>query len=97
MRLVDLGDQIPPLAIRIAEPGLVGIQSLAVRRTRPEASSRSPAAPALSEAEQEEPAGDGKNIRNSLRLDRANRFVERPDLLPGDVVSSRSMPIHNRG
>lgn len=94
-RLADLGGQIPPIVIRIADPGLLGLQSLAARRQRPEAALRRPVAPALSEAEQEESLLEmEKNIRNSLRLDRGNRFVERLDLQPGDCLSSEGMPIH---
>jgi hypothetical protein len=95
IRLADLGDLIPPLGIRLADPGLVGMQSLTARRQRPEAATRQPVAPPLSEAEKEASLLEmEKNIRNSLRLDRANRFVDRLDLDPGDVLSSEHMPIH---
>jgi hypothetical protein len=95
VRLADLGDLIPPLGIRLADPGLVGMQSLTARRQRPEAATRQPVAPPLSEAEKEASLLEmEKNIRNSLRLDRANRFVDRLDLDPGDVLSSEHMPIH---
>jgi len=95
VRLSDLGDQIPPIAIRVADTGLVGIQSLAARRQRPGTAAHRPVAPPLSEAEQEASLFEmEKNIRNSLRLDRANRFVERLDLQPGELLSSERMPIH---
>lgn len=95
VRLADLGDQIPSVGVRLADPGLVGMQSLATRRQRPEAAARQPVAPPLSEAEQEASLLEmEKNIRNSLRLDRANRFIEQLGLEPGDVLSSERMPIH---
>lgn len=94
-RLADLGDQIPPIALRMADTGLIGVQSLAARRQRPEAATRRAVAPPLGEAEREESLLEmEKNIRNSLRLDRANRFTERLELQPGEFLSSERMPIH---
>lgn len=95
VRLTDLNDQLPPIPVSLAETGLLGISSLARRRQRAETSKRQPVAQPLSEADQEESLREmEKNIRSSLRLDRANRFVERLELKPGESVSSKDIPVH---
>jgi hypothetical protein len=75
--------------------GLIGEQSLAKSRKTSEAAARRPVALALSDQEREESLREmEKNMRNALRLDRANRFVDRLELKPGESMTSNAMSIH---
>lgn len=94
-RLADLEDRLALPPVLIAETGLVGMQSLAKSRRRADASPARPVAAALTEREREESLREmEKNMRSALRLDRANRFVGRLDLRPGEAVTSDQMPVH---
>lgn len=94
-RLADLEDKLELPALRITGCGLVGINSLARRRERAGVSALQPVASPLTDRDREECLCEmEKNIRNALRLDRANRFVEHLGLKPGEVMTSDQMPIH---
>ncbi len=94
-RLADLEEKLELPAPRLVETGLLGVASLARRRERPGAGVPHPVAAPLTDRDREESLREmEKNIRNALRLDRANGFVERLDLRPGEVISSDQMPIH---
>ncbi|NDG70326.1 MAG: hypothetical protein EBY32_03295 [Proteobacteria bacterium] len=95
VRFGELDDKLELPAVLLAETGLVGEASLARGRRKSNPADRRPVAAALSDQEREESLREmEKNIRNALRLDRANRFVERMDLQPGDRRGSNEMEIH---
>ncbi len=94
MRLADMEEQLALPPVRLAEMGLVGEQSLAKSRKPAETAAQRPVAPALSDREREESLREmEKNMRNALRLDRANRFVDRLKLKSGEGISSSEMRI----
>jgi hypothetical protein len=95
VRFADLEDtlNLPPL--RLADTGLLGGTSLAKGRKSARPASQLPVAAALNEQERKESLREmEKNMRNALRLDRANRFVDRLDLQRGESVASSQMKIH---
>lgn len=95
VRFADLEEtlNLPPL--RLADIGLLRETSLARGRKPAQAAAQLPVAAALNEQEREESLREmEKNMRNALRLDRANRFVERLDLQPGESIVSSQMRIH---
>lgn len=93
-RLADLDARLELPAVQLADVGLVGIQSLAKRRTRGTASTQQRVATPLTEEDLEESLREmEKNIRNALRLDRANHFVDGLDLKPGEVIESAQLPV----
>jgi hypothetical protein len=95
VRFADLEDKLALPPVRLADIGLLGEQSLAKSRRAADPAARRPVALALSDQEREESLREmEKNMRNALRLDRANRFVDRLDLNPGDVLTSNAMSIH---
>lgn len=95
LRLVDLDGRLELPTMRLVDGGLLGIASLAKRRERSSAAERQPVPPILSEDEREESLREmEKNVRNALRLDRANKFVERLELTPGQPITSDQLPVH---
>ncbi len=95
VRFADLEDKLALPPVRLADIGLVGEQSLAKSRKRADAADLHPVALALSDKEREESLREmEKNMRNALRLDRANRFVDRLDMNPGESMTSNEMQIH---
>jgi hypothetical protein len=94
VRFGELDENLALPAVLLAETGLIGEQSLARGRRKSGAADPSPVAAALSEQEREESLREmEKNMRNALRLDRANRFVKRLDLHPGGRRTSNEMEI----
>ncbi|MGB8352368.1 MAG: Wadjet anti-phage system protein JetA family protein [Chthoniobacteraceae bacterium] len=94
VRLGDLEDKFSLPPIRLAEVGLVGNSSLAKSRKPTDAAARRQVALPLSEEEKEESLREmEKNMRNALRLDRANRFVDRLELKRGESITSDQMTI----
>ena len=92
-RLSDIQLELPPL--RIGDVGLVGIASLARTRRMSEPGERQPVITPLSEADREQSLLEmERNLRNALRLDRANKFIDRLRLQPGDRLSSASLKVH---
>lgn len=95
VRFADLEDKLALPPVRLADMGLIGEQSLAKSRKTSEAAVRRPVALALSDQEREESLREmEKNMRNALRLDRANRFVDRQNLKPRESMTSNAMSIH---
>ena len=95
VRLADLENKLELPSARLTDAGLLGISSLAKSRKPVDAAARRPVALPLSDQEREESLREmEKNMRNALRLDRANRFVDRLQLKPGERMSSDQMPIH---
>ncbi|MEX1118763.1 MAG: Wadjet anti-phage system protein JetA family protein [Terrimicrobiaceae bacterium] len=95
VRLSDLDNRLALPPLRIMDAGLVGMSSLARPRRSGAAAERRQVALPLSEDEREESLREmEKNMRNSLRLDRANRFVEQLPLASGESMESDDMPIH---
>lgn len=95
VRFADLEDKLALPPMRLADIGLVGEQSLAKNRKTSEAAARRPVAQPLSDQEREESLRDmERNMRHALRLDRANRFVDRLELKSGEAMSSHAMSIH---
>lgn len=94
VRLSDLGDHLALPALRLTDTGLVGLSSLARGRRSSPAAERRAVAPALSDAEREESLREmERNMRNALRLDRANGFVNRLGLASGEVMTSQEIPV----
>ncbi len=94
VRLSDLEGSLKLPALRLADMGLVGTASLARSRKQIAPGSRKPVPIALTEEDRETSLREmGKNMRNALRLDRANTFVDRLDLKPGEIRASGALPI----
>lgn len=95
VRFTDLEDRLAFPPVRLADAGLIGEHSLAKSRKPASAANRRPVALPLSDREREDSLREmEKNMRNALRLDRANRFVDRLDLKPGESATSNEMRIH---
>jgi hypothetical protein len=78
----------------LAEVGLVGISSLARIRRQIQPGERKQVAAPLTDDDRETSLREmEKNLRNALRLDRANRFVDRLELEPGEKVVSADLPV----
>lgn len=93
-RLADLEDRMELPPARLVDSGLVGMGSLARSRRSIDPATRRPVVSALTEEDREESLREmERNLRNALRLDRANRFVERLGLDPGEKVSSADMSV----
>lgn len=94
VRLSSLEGSLQLPALRLSDAGLVGISSLARTRRYIPASQRKPVANSLTDADRETSLREmEKNMRNALRLDRANKFVSRLDLESGQTMNSKDMPI----
>lgn len=95
VRLSDLEEHLQLPSLLLSDPGLVGEKSLARSRKPVAASQRQPVALPLSEQEREDSLREmEKNLRNALRLDRANRFVDRLEMQSGERMTSEQMPVH---
>jgi hypothetical protein len=95
VRFSDLEDRLTLPPLRMMDAGLLGISSLAKPRRAGAAAERHQVAAPLSDDEREESLREmEKNMRNSLRLDRANRFVEQLHLKSGESMISERMSIH---
>jgi hypothetical protein len=95
VRFADLEETLNLPPVRLADSGLIGETSLARGRKSAQASTQLPVAPALNDQEREESLREmEKNMRSALRLDRANRFVDRLALPPGESMTSSEMRIH---
>jgi len=95
VRLGDMEGKLDLPTMRLSDVGLVGSSSLTKSRKASDTADRLPVALPLSDEEREESLREmEKNMRNALRLDRANRFVERLDIVPGEILTSDKMPIH---
>jgi len=93
-RLADLEEKLTLPDLRLADSGLVGDASLARGRRVAGPGARRPVPPALTENDCEESLREmDRNMRNALRLDRANRFVDGLELKSGERVSSQEMAI----
>jgi len=93
-RLSDLEGslELPPLLL--SDVGLVGISSLARGRRHLQEGQRVPVAPPLTDEDRETSLREmEKNVRSALRLDRANKFVDRLGLKSGEKMQSGDMPI----
>jgi hypothetical protein len=94
LRISDLEENLTLPPLLLSDAGLIGISSLARSRRHVPASARKPVAAPLTDDEKETSLREmEKNLRNALRLDRANKFVTRLDLEPGEVITSKDMPI----
>jgi hypothetical protein len=94
VRFTDLEDRLTLPQVRLADAGLIGENSLAKSRRPADATGRRPVALPVSDQEREDSLREmEKNMRNALRLDRANRFVDRLDLNPGESMASNEMII----
>jgi hypothetical protein len=94
VRFVDLEERLSLPSVLLVDAGLVGGQSLARGRRRGDVAEQRPVALALSDQEREESLREmEKNLRAALRLDRANRFVDRLELGPGQSMTSEGMKI----
>lgn len=92
-RLSDIQLELPPL--RIVDIGLIGTASLARTRRIAEPGERQQVINALSDADREQSLLEmERNLRNALRLDRANKFIERLNLPPGKRLSSAKLKVH---
>jgi chorismate mutase len=93
-RLVDLQDHLSLPDPRLAEIGLLGTASIrGGRRLGPKAERR-PVLTALTDDDKEESLREmERNLRNALRLDRANKFVDRLQLAAGQTVRSGDLPV----
>jgi len=93
-RLADLEEKLSLPALRLADKGLVGMASLSPVRRSALRSSRRRVAAELTDEDREESLRDmDRNVRNALRLDRANRFVDRLGLESGQTICSANLPI----
>ena len=94
VRLSDLEGSLTLPSLLLSDIGLVGMSSLArARRYMPDGS-RKPVADPLTDEDRETSLREmEKNLRNALRLDRANKFVDRLDLKSGASLRSGDMPI----
>lgn len=93
-RLSDIDDRIDLPALRIVDHGLVGMASLARSRRSFDPAKRQPVVAALTDDDREQSLLEmERNLRNALRLDRANQFVERLDLESGETMESGAMPV----
>lgn len=93
-RLADLEDRLELPPVRLVDAGLVGMASLARSRRTVDLATRRPVVPALTEEDCEESLREmERNLRNALRLDRANRFVDRLGLERGEKMSSADMSV----
>lgn len=93
-RLSDLDERITLPALRIVDHGLLGTASLARTRRPVEPGERQSVIEALSERDREMSLREmERNMRNALRLDRANKFVERMELEAGERVHSRDLDV----
>ena len=94
VRFTDMEDRLTLPQVRLADAGLIGENSLAKNRRPADAAGRRPVALPLSDQEREDSLREmERNMRNALRLDRANRFVDRLDLKPGESMASNEMII----
>jgi len=94
VRLSDLESSLTLPPMLLSDVGLVGMASLARSRRYVPEGQRKPVAFALTDEDRETSLREmEKNLRNALRLDRANKFVERLDLKTGEIASSSSMPV----
>lgn len=94
-RLADLEEKLALPAPRLADTGLIGVASLAPTRRLASRAARKPVAQELSDQDREESLREmERNLRNALRLDRANKFVARLGLAPGQKMRSSDLPIH---
>ncbi|MEP6670692.1 MAG: Wadjet anti-phage system protein JetA family protein [Chthoniobacter sp.] len=94
-RLTDLEEKLALPTPRLADSGLLGMASLRKRRESSERAPRRPVATELTDADREESLREmERNLRNSLRLDRANKFVDRLGMARGEKVRSVELPIH---
>jgi len=95
-RLADLEEKIPLPALAIADTGLLGTASLRARREVAPRVRRRPVVAELTDADREESLREMQsNLRNALRLDRANHFVDRHGLASGQRIRSGEMKIHS--
>jgi hypothetical protein len=95
VRFSDLEERLTLPPLRMIDAGLLGTSSLARPRRAGAAAMRHQVALPLSDDEREESLREmEKNMRNSLRLDRANRFVEQLQLMSGESMISDRMSIH---
>jgi len=93
-RLNDLEDRLSLPAPRLSDVGLVGTASLSRARRTMDPALRRKVVPALTDEDQEESLREmDRNMRNGLRLDRANRFVEALDLAPGERIDSSRLQV----
>ncbi|MFN2475178.1 MAG: Wadjet anti-phage system protein JetA family protein [Chthoniobacterales bacterium] len=93
-RLSDLEEKLALPRLRLAEIGLLGKVSLSPARHPASRLSRKPVAAELTEEDREESLREmDSNLRNALRLDRANRFVDRLDLQSSQTIRSGALPI----
>jgi hypothetical protein len=94
VRLADLEDKLELPHCRVADKGLVGMASLARSRRPLDPGKRQPVIDALTDEDREQSLREmERNLRNALRLDRANKFVDRLDLKPGETVESNDLPL----
>ena len=94
LRLSDLESSLELPQLLLADVGLVGVSSLAKgRRHHPEGQRKPVAGPVTDEDREASLREMEKNVRNALRLDRANKFVDRLGLKPGEIQQSGDMPI----
>ena len=95
-RLADLEEKISLPALAIADTGLLGTASLRARREVAPRVRRRPVVAELTDADREESLREMQsNLRNALRLDRANHFVDRHGLASGQRIRSGEMKIHS--
>lgn len=95
-RLADLEDKLQFPALQIADIGLLGTSSLRARREQTPKAQRRHVVAELTDADREESLREmQRNLRNALRLDRANHFVDRHHLEPGQRLRSGEMKIQS--
>ena len=95
-RLADLDEGIVLPTLRIVETGLVGTESLRSRRAKVARTPRTAVAVELTDEDREESLREmQRNLRNALRLDRANHFVDRHELASGERIRSSALKIQS--
>ncbi len=93
-RLADLDARLDLPPVKLSDPGLIGSASLRVARRRAGTAERHRVVDELTDEDREESLREmDSNMRNALRLDRANRFVEGIGLESGQSTSSESLTI----
>jgi len=93
-RLTDLENRLTLPSARLVDDGLVGMSSLARTRQSPDPALRRPVVLPLTDEDREESLREmERNLRNALRLDRANRFVDGLELESGQAMSSEAIPV----
>jgi Family of unknown function (DUF5716) len=96
VRLTELEEHLDLPSPLLSDTGLIGMSSLAHSRRQTAQGARSPVATPLTEDDRETSLREmEKNLRNALRLDRANRFVDRLGLKPGETAKSGEMRIQS--